>query len=55
MHLAPQLQQPATPHRDEPAGEHDPQLMAAFRHGFSQAETGTDEDDGTLNHTDRIS
>jgi hypothetical protein len=54
-HLAPQLQQPATPHRDEPVGEHDPQLMAAFRQGFNQVETGTDEDDGTLNHPDRIS
>lgn len=54
-HLAPQLQQPAAAHRDEPAGEHDPQLMAAFRHGFSQAEAGIDEDDGTLNHPDRIS
>jgi hypothetical protein len=54
-HLAPQLQQPVPAHRDEPAGEHDPQLMAAFRHGFSQAEAGTDEGDGTLNHPDRIS
>jgi signal transduction histidine kinase len=72
-HIAPQLQQPTAAQRDEPAGEHDPQLMAAFRHGFSQAETsgrpdlrsahhgaeqaetGTDEDDGTLNHPDRIS
>ncbi len=54
-HLAPQLQQPTAPPRDEPAGEHDPQLMAAFRHGFSQAETGSDDDDGTLNHPDRIS
>jgi signal transduction histidine kinase len=54
-HLAPQLQQSTAPPRDEPAGEHDPQLMAAFRHGFNQVETGTDEDDGTLNHPDRIS
>jgi hypothetical protein len=43
------------PLREEPAGEHDPQLMAAFRQGFSQAETGTDEDDGTQSHPDRIS
>jgi hypothetical protein len=54
-HLAPQLQQSTAAQRDEPAGEHDPQLMAAFRHGFNQVETGTDEDDGTLNHPDRIS
>jgi signal transduction histidine kinase len=44
-HLAPQLQQPATPTRDEPAGEHDPRLMAAFRQGYNQAEAGGDEDD----------
>jgi len=54
-HLAPELQQPAAPQREEPAGEHDPQLMAAFRQGFSQAETGIDEEDGGQSHTDRIS
>jgi len=53
--LVPQLQQPAAPQWEEPAGEHDPELMAVFRQGFSEAETGTDEKDGAQSHPDRIS
>jgi signal transduction histidine kinase len=51
-HIAPQLQEPAAPSRAEPAGEHDPQLMAAFRHGFGLAET---EEDSAQSHPDRVS
>jgi hypothetical protein len=54
-HLVPELQQPAAPQREEQAGEHDPQLIAAFRQGFSQVETGPDEDDGAQSQPDRIS
>jgi hypothetical protein len=52
-HLPAESQQPVPPPRDELAGEHNPQLMAAFMQGFRQAEVGTDPDDATQNPTDR--
>ena len=55
-HLVPQLAQPAAAQWEEPTGDHDPQLMATFREGFSQAdETSADEGNGVRGRTDDIS
>ena len=55
-HLVPQLAQPAAAQWEEPTGDHDPQSMATYREGFSQAdETSADEGNGVRGRTDDIS
>jgi signal transduction histidine kinase len=54
-HLAPQLQDVPVTRTEEPVGDQDPGLIAAFMRGVSQGETEPDKEDGFRGRTDSVS
>jgi hypothetical protein len=53
-HLAPELHQVPAPRKENPAVDHDPDLMAAFMRGVTLSETGADDEDSLWGRTDGI-